>query len=160
VNLQSGSRRNTAAVLTFNTDPRNQPILKGAQMLPGSITVILRGAINPTLRLDDNAIPGVILDRKTDLQAECESATLDSIDLLGAQEKRGAPALSVSGNCRVHSLRQDGHQLMATEMEEILNKPVTTRNLLLILLGALVAVFLKVVDHALGVLLEKFIPKG
>jgi hypothetical protein len=160
MNLKSGSRRDTGAVLTFNTEQRNQPMLKAAQVLPGPITLIFRRAVNPTLRLDENAVQGVILDRKTDLVAECESATLDMIELVGEPEKRGLPALSVYGGGKVRSLRQDGHQLMATRLQEILDRPFTERNLWLIGLGAVVAVFLKAVDHALGILLEKLIPKG
>lgn len=160
MNLQSGSRRDTAVVLTFNSDRRNQPLLKAAQGLPGPVTLIFRRTVNPSLRLDQNAVQGVVSDRKTDLVAECKSATLETIELLGEPEKRGAPALSVSGSAKVRSLRQDGHQLMATRLQEILDRPFTERNLWLIGLGALVAVFLKAVDHALGTLLEKFIPKG
>jgi hypothetical protein len=160
MSLQSGSRPGAAATLMFNRDERNQPLLGTAQALSKPCTLTFRRAVNPDLRLDANTVQGIISDRKIDLQVECKTAMLDTVELVARPEKYGAPALKVSGSAQVSSLRQDGHQIMPTLLQEILDRPYWQRNLWLILLGVVVAVFLKTVDHALGTLLEKFIPKG
>jgi hypothetical protein len=160
LHLCSGSRPKTRAKLTFGTDQRNLPLLQAAQKLPHGAALTFTRAVNPYLRLDNKSAEGVTSDRKADLLVDCRTATVDTIAIIGDQEKREVPALRITGSGKVRSVRQDGHELMPTRLSEVLDQPVAERTGMLVLLGALAAVFLKAVDHALGVLLERLIPKG
>jgi hypothetical protein len=159
LDLHSGGWPKTRAELTFKTDSRNLPLLESAQTLPVGATLTFTRAINPYLLLDSEAVEGVITDRKVDLIVESKSATIDTIAIVSDGETREGPALRVTGTGKIKSLRQGGHQLMPTRLDEVLDMPVGKRTFWLVFLGALAAAFLKTVDHVMSVILESLFPK-
>jgi len=145
--------------LAFKTYQGNLPLLKSSKTLQ-RVSLTFDRALDPYLRIENKSAEGVTSDRKTDLVIECESATVDSIAIVGDAEKREGPTLHIKGSGRARSMRQDGNQLLPTRLHEILDKPVAERTGWLILLCGLAAVLLKAADHALGILLDWAIPKG
>jgi hypothetical protein len=162
--LRSGDRPGTenspgaAATLTFKADQKDLPLLRSPQTLQ-NVSLSLRGSFNPDIRIEDKAAEGVLSDRKTDLVIECENVTLGSIAIVSKPDKSGAPALRVIGEGTAKSVRQDGRELVVTLTREVLDKPAGERTRWLIVLGAIAALLLKFVDHALDILLEWIIPK-
>ena len=163
VQLRSGDRppdRGGSPVrLAFKTYQGSLPLLNSPKTLQ-RVSFTFDRALNPYLQVEKKSAEGVTSDRKTDLVIECESATVDSIAIVGDPEKREAATLRIKGSGRARSMRQDGNQLLPTRLHEILDKPVAERTGWLILLCGLAAVLLKAADHALGILLDWAIPKG
>jgi hypothetical protein len=163
VQISSGDRppdRGGSPVrLAFKTYQGNLPLLKSPKTLQ-RVSLTFDRALNPYLLVENKSAEAVTSDRKTDLVIDCESATVDSIAIMGDPEKREAATLHIKGSGRARSMRQDGNQLLPTRLHEILDKPVAERTGWLILLCVLAAVLLKAADHALGILLDWAIPKG
>jgi hypothetical protein len=163
VQIRSGDRPpnpgGSPVRLAFKTYQGNLPLLNSPKTLQ-RVSLTFDRTLNPYLLVENKSAEGVTSDRKTDLVIECESATIDSIAIVGDPEKREAPALHIKGSGRAKSMRQDENELLPTRLHEILDKPVAERTGWLILLCAIAAVLLKAADHALGILLDWAIPKG
>ena len=65
-----------------------------------------------------------------------------------------SPALHFHGEVEAVSLRQDGHELLPSLVEDILDKPYTERSFLLVFLGFVALLIFKVVERALDVLIK------
>jgi len=126
----------------------------------GPIDLIFTGAVHPDLRLKATSVPGVIADRNVDLRIEADSGSIEAISINGSPDRRNAPTLNVKGSARTRSVRQDGHELLPTVVEEALSESYTTRGPVLIILGFAAFAVFKIVDRVFGVLLEVYLPKG
>jgi hypothetical protein len=157
--FSSGDRSPTSVSLYFQPQSPDLPLLDSPTGL-GGVSLSFRGAMSPYLRFDDQVAAGVTSDRKEDLVIQFDNATIESISLVGRPEKSDTAMLKIRGTGKANSVRQDGHEMLPTMIGEMLDRPIAERTGWLILLGALAAVFLKAVDHALSVILEHFIPKG
>jgi hypothetical protein len=124
------------------------------------IEVVFSGAVNPDLRLKEKTLPDVARDRTVNLRIQASSGIIEAIGVNGSPEKPGVPTLMVKGKLRSNSLRQDGHELLPSVVEEVLSEPYAGRGPLLVLLGIAVFTVLKTVDRAVSVLLEIYLPKG
>jgi hypothetical protein len=120
---------------------------------------LLRGCVNPDLRIEDKIATGVIADRSTGLEIRAVSGTIDGIGVIGGVEKTDAPRLRVQGEAEAKSLTQDGRELLPTMVSEAMDLPYGERGLLLIAVGFGLFVVFKIVDRTLSVLLEYFFPK-
>ncbi len=125
----------------------------------GGGPLLLRGCVNPDLRIEDKSATGVIADRSTDLKIEAVSGTIEGIGIVGGAEKNNGPRLRVRGEARVSSMRQDENELLPTLVGEAMDLSYTQRGVALIVLGVVLFVAFKIVDRTLGVLLEYFFPK-
>ena len=121
--------------------------------------LLLRGCVNPDLRIEDKSATGVIADRSTDLKMEAISGTIEGIGIAGGGEKNNGPRLRVRGEARVSSMRQDENELLPTLVGEAMDWSYTQRGVALIALGVVLFVAFKIVDRTLGVLLEYLFPK-
>ncbi len=155
--------------LTLNQDPGDLPLLAATGRKQDQVSLnsgrdgaelSFTGALNPDLRVEDKTLPGLLADRAVNLQIQVDSGWIESITLSGSPEKRNSPALNVKGTLRTHSVLQDGHEILPTVLDEVLDEPYSVRGPLLIALGFLAFAVLKTVDRALGVLLEIYLPKG
>ena len=116
--------------------------------------LLLRGCVNPYLRIEDKIATGVIADRGTGLEIRAASGTIDGIGVIGGAEKTDAPRLRVQGEAEAKSLTQDGRELLPTMVSEAMDLPYGERGLFLIGVGFVLFVVFKIVDRALSVLLE------
>jgi hypothetical protein len=124
------------------------------------LSLLLQGCVNPDLRIADKPATGVIADRSTDLKIDTISATLNTISIVPGSGKNDAPRLRVTGDAaRASSLQQDQHELLPSLLGEAMDLPYAERGAVLILLGVVLFLLFKIMDRALGVLLEYIIPK-
>lgn len=158
--LESKGTPRTYASLIFKKSDAPLPVLRGTQPLPNNSRLTFYRSMNPTLLLDDHRIEGIPADQPVDIAADYSTATLENVAVIYDPERRRLPALMLAGSAVASSLRVEGRERIPTRLEEILDKPVADRSLWLLILGATAAFILKAVDHALGIILEWFIPKG
>ncbi|MCU1247708.1 MAG: hypothetical protein JWQ49_737 [Edaphobacter sp.] len=165
VSLNSGGK-DAAVKVWLRAEAEEQPLLGGggpnAVQLGGRVELVLRGCVNPDLRVEDKSAAGVIADRSTDLTiggTSADSGTIDEIDVTGSGDKSDAPRLRVRGRLEAASVRQDGHELLPTLVSEVMDLSYAERGAVLIILGFALFVAFKVVDRALSVLLEYYFPK-
>jgi hypothetical protein len=162
VNLNSGAR-GAAVKVWLGTETEEQPLLSGGSQngtqVGGPVELVMRGCVNPDLRIEDKSATGVIADRRTDLEIQTASGTIDEIGVTGGAEKTDAPRLRVGGRVSAASMRQDGHELLPTLVSEVLDLPYAERGVALIVLGFALFIVFKVVDRTLSVLLEYIFPK-
>lgn len=158
-----------SANVTLNSNPGQLPLLPEAVRKPDEVrlpsgssptNLVFTGVVNPDLRLKEKTVSGVMQDRKVNLKIQADAGSIETISIDGSPEKRHAPTLNVKGSVRAGSLRQDGHELLPTVVEEVLSEPYAGRSPLLVLLGFAAFGLLKTVDQAFSVLLENYLPKG
>ncbi len=125
----------------------------------GTVQLVLKGCVNPDLRIEERSATGVIGDHKTDLTMDAISGAIDEISITGGAEKMDAPRLRVRGMVQVSSMQQDERELLPTLVGEVMDLPYAQRGVALILLGFVLFLAFKVVDRTLGVLLEYFFPR-
>jgi hypothetical protein len=158
--LDAKGKPRTYASLIFKPTDTQLPLLRNPEQLEPGLQLTFARAMNPTLLLDDRRIEGIPADQRVNITAAWSTATIDDISVIHHPEQRGLPSLRIAGSATVSSLRIDGREYVTTRLDAVLNEPVASRTTSLLVLGVIVAFVLKVVDHALGVILEKVIPKG
>ena len=169
--LDSGAKGATVKVWLW-TQTKEQQLLVGedgeaakaslpieGQDAGGPATSLLRGCVNPDLRIEDKMATGVIADRPTALEIRAVSGTIDGIGVVSGVEKTDAPRLHVQGEAEAKSMTQDGRELLPTMVSEAMDRPFSERGLFLIGVGLALFVVFKVVDRTMSVLLEYLFPK-
>jgi hypothetical protein len=160
LNLEGNADRRAKVSLTFAPTSAELALLTGPFKMPAGSRLPFTRALNPSLWVNDRPATGIVTDQRIDLTIEAERSELDAIALAPSADKQGAPALHITGTGEARSVRQGGHELLPTGLEQVLDEPLSGRTLSLLALGAVAALVLKTVDYALGVLLERYIPKG
>jgi hypothetical protein len=159
--FSSGDRPRPLVSLSFQLhSPDELQLLDSPIRVQQNVSLSFNRSLNPFLRFDNQVAAGVTSDRKVDLVIQFNNVTIEFISLVSKPEKSDVAMLRITGTGSAKSVRQGGHELLPTMISEMLDRPVAERTGWLILFGALAAVFLKAVDHALSVILEYFIPKG
>lgn len=162
ISLNSGAK-GAAVKVWLVTEMEEQPLLSGGSQngtqVGGSMELVMRGCVNPDLRIEDKSATGVIADRRTDLELKVASGTIDGIGVTGGAEKSDVPRLRVRGVVEAASLQQDRQELLPTLVSEVLDRPYAERGVALIVLGFALFIVFKVVDRTLSVLLEYIFPK-
>lgn len=120
----------------------------------------LIGVLRPDIRIDGKAVTDVVLDHKTNLKLVAKSGRILSIGIASNSNKEPGPSLLVKGSVETRSLQQDGHELLPTLVQEVLDKPYAERKYWLILLGFLTFALFKIVDRAIGIVLKGFLPEA
>ena len=83
-----------------------------------------------------------------------------SVSVIPGTAEKGAPALEVNGEAEVESLLQNGHELLPSRVQELLDQPYGKRTAWFVFLGFVAFVMFKVVDRAFEVLLKLVLPGG
>jgi hypothetical protein len=157
--LASGPPQKTAfdASVIFRQSGRELELLsltaENAQPM-GELALPFHGVLNPDLRIDGKSAAGVVTGHAVNLDIDVKSCSSLSLTLVNAADKKMSPALHFHGEVEAVSLRQDGHELLPSLVEDILDKPYTERSLLLVCLGFLALLIFKVVERALDVLIK------
>jgi len=117
------------------------------------------GALNPDLRVEGKSATGVIATRRVDLRMRAESGQLSALGIVGDPDRRNTPALRVRGSLLARSVEQDGHELLPTFVEDVLEQPYPERSRWLLLLGVGALLAFKLVDRALNIVLKVILPE-
>ncbi len=164
VDVASGPPQKTAfdVTLTFRPSARELELLNfnfDDTHPTGKLALNFHGALNPDLRIDGKSATGVVTGHPVNLEIDAKSGKTLSLTLVNAAEKKMSPAMHFHGEVEAASLRQDGHELLPSLVEDILDKPYTERSFLLVFLGFLALLIFKVVERALDVLIKLLLPE-
>lgn len=159
VDVASGPPQKTAfdATVTFRQSQRELELLnlsaENSQPI-GRLALEFHGVLNPDLRIDGKSATGVVTGHPIDLEIDAKSGKWFTLTIVNGAEKKMSPALHFHGEVEAASVRQGGHELLPSLVEDILDKPYTERSFLLVFLGFLALLIFKVVERALDVLIK------
>ena len=156
---ESRDRPRTTIALRFRPSATDLPLLDRPEQWRRSSITFTR-ARNPEILIDGKKAEDTIQDRSADLVLRFRDLTVDSLAIAAAPRETGAAMLRITGQAETSSLLQQQNQLMPTILDEILGEKVSDRTLWIIGLAILAAIVFRLVDHAFGIILDHYIPKG
>lgn len=148
------------AGLCFQRIEREIALVEPETATPISVRTEVRfgGVLNPSIEVEGfHDLKEKVADHKTDLVMAGDGLRLTGIFLSTAGQGRSAIRVTAAG--RAQSVRQEGRELLPTRLEDISEEWWTKRGLWLVIGGLALIVFRKVIDHALDVLLKRFLPE-
>jgi hypothetical protein len=149
----------SAATLTFMNDSGAVSLADAELPQVQDRVLSFRACLDPDLLIDHKEPAKAIKGRSLDLTLDAKDFQIGSITVLPPPSAAQPSVLRVKGKGLAKSLKQDGHELVPTWLEEILDKPPQERGLWG--LAALFCIFTGTVflKRSMDVLAEIWIPK-
>jgi len=118
------------------------------------------GSLKPGIEIEGKTPSDLVTEHRTTVNILPLHGHIISVSVIPGTAEKGAPALEVNGEAEVESLLQNGHELLPSRVQELLDQPYGKRTAWFVFLGFVAFVMFKVVDRAFEVLLKLVLPGG